>query len=251
MSLLLQTSIISVMMIVLCCLPLFFHQVRKVSHFFFLAGTGALAGIICFDLMPDVMEMGGKTSVFLVLTVWAVYSIIHLMHYRHHQHDQEHVHTVDEDPLHIKAQGKKGIVVFLGSMIIHCVASGIMLAISSKISDTFSKAVFLALIAHKCYESLIVSSIILDQVKIRVNAIICIMVYSLSFPFGTLLVYAFNQEIGLKFAVLAKSLALGSLLGCMVFDFIIPSYHHIKERRIELLWVLLGLGMTELMMRGH
>ena len=126
-----------------------------------------------------------------------------------------------------------------------------MLAISSKISDTFSKAVFLALIAHKCYESLIVSSIILDQVKIRVNAIICIMVYSLSFPFGTLLVYAFNQEIGLKFAVLATSLALGSLLGCMVFDFIIPSYHHIKERRIELLWVLLGLGMTELMMRGH
>ena len=245
MSLLLQTTIISLMMIALCCLPIFFKHVPQISRLLFLVGTGALVGIVSFDLMPDVVEMGGNKSLVLVFCVWVIYSIIHLLHYRHHK---SHHHSEDENHLHV---GDKGITVFLTSMMIHCISSGILLVISAKVSESFSHAVLLSLIAHKCYESLIVSSIVLDKAKTRFNAVLCIVLYSLSFPFGAMLASLFNEQINLDLAIFATSFALGTLLGCMVFDFLIPSFNQIRKRRIELVWVFLGLALTELMMRSH
>ena len=243
MSLILKTTIISVMMIALCCLPILFHHVRRVSRFFFLAGTGALVGIVCFDLMPDVIELGGNSSLLLVFSVWIIYSAIHFFHYRHHKD-----HSHEDGHHHIP---EKGIAVFLTSMIIHCISSGILLAISTKFNEGFSRAVFLALIAHKCYESLIVSSIVLERVSVRSRAVFAIILYSLALPLGVGLASIFSEQIGMKLAVIATSVALGSLLGCMVFDFLIPSIGHIKKSRVELAWVFLGLVLTEFMMRSH
>jgi hypothetical protein len=137
MSLLVKTTVISAMMITLCCLPLFFAQMKKMSRLLFLVGTGALIGICCFDLMPDVIELGGKSGLLIVFVVWLIYSAFHFLHYRRHHHQEDHHH---EDHLHA---GSQGVAMFLSSMIIHCISSGILLAISVRFNSDFSRAVFL------------------------------------------------------------------------------------------------------------
>jgi len=243
MSLFLQTSIISLLMISLCCLPLLFKAMRKMSHLFFLVGTGALIGICFLDLIPDVVELGGSSSLFMVLAVWLAFSVIHFFHYRHHVHSEGELHHHHEEG--------KGIGVFLSSMVIHCISSGVLLAIATRFNAHFSRAVFMALIAHKCYESLIVSSIILERVKSIKKVMAAMVGYALALPFGVIVASVLNEQIGLKLAMFATCFALGSLLGCMVFDFLLPSLKHIKQRRMEAAWIVVGLLLTEVMMRFH
>jgi zinc transporter ZupT len=249
MSLLLKTLIISSMMILLCSLPLLFSQMKKVSRLLFLVGTGALVGICCFDLMPDVIELGGNSSLLLVFSVWIVYSAIHLLHYRHHKLEslkQNHSHT--DDPLHSHSQG---MAMFLTSMIVHCVSSGVLLAMSMRFSGKFSHAVFFALVAHKSYESLIVSSVIVERTKTKLSAFYGIVAYALALPLGVIVASLFDDQITMKLAISATSFALGTLLGCMVFDFIIPSVTQIRKKRLELGWIVAGLALTEFVMRNH
>jgi hypothetical protein len=80
MNLLVETLVISGGMSLLSVLPLFSAQVRKHSHLFFLAGTGALAGLCVFDLLPDLYELGGNSSFLITGVVWVVYSLMHLFH---------------------------------------------------------------------------------------------------------------------------------------------------------------------------
>lgn len=88
MSLLARILVISGSMILLCLLPIFSAGIRRYSRFFYLVGTGALFGICVFDLLPDIFELGGRSSLMVMGAVWCIYSLIHLLHLRHH--DQSH-----------------------------------------------------------------------------------------------------------------------------------------------------------------
>jgi zinc transporter ZupT len=243
MSLFLKTVIISALMILLCGLPLFFSQIKKISRLLFLMGTGALIGICGFDLIPDVIALGGNASLLLVFVVWLIYSAIHFMHDR-----KQPAHADDELTGHVHA-GTQGISMFLASMMIHCGASGVLLAISIRYNAQFSRAVFLALVAHKGYESLIVATVILERVRRRSHAILAIVAYALSLPFGVAMAMVFQNQINAKLALFATCFALGTLLGCMVFDFILPSLVHVKKQKFELGWIIFGLALTELLMK--
>ena len=242
--LLLKTILISVMMTLLCCLPLFIKKMGRISHYTFLAGTGALLGICVLDLLPDVIELGGSSSLYLALAVWIAYSLMHLLQHRH-QHRHEKI-----DHCHYHHAEGKSIAVFLASMFAHCFSSGILLDVSVKFNDNFSRAVFLALIAHKFYESLIVSSIILDRVPQFRKRILCILIYASGLPLGVAIAAFFNAQINNQIAILATSVALGSLFGCMVFDFLIPAILQIRKKWFEIGWVVLGFILTELFMHS-
>src|ERR1700722_3297367 len=56
-----ETLIISGTMFFLCLVPLVSTTAQKYSRYFFLIGTGALSGLLIFDLFPDVISMGGKS----------------------------------------------------------------------------------------------------------------------------------------------------------------------------------------------
>ena len=97
MNILIETLLISTCMLGLGLVPLVSTHVRRYSKFFYLFGTGALAGILIFDLLPDIFEMGGKSTLWGVAIVWLVYSLIHLIHLKQHKSD---------DPFHFHGQSR-------------------------------------------------------------------------------------------------------------------------------------------------
>jgi zinc transporter ZupT len=236
-TLLFETLAISGSIILLCGLPLFSKSVRSHSKLFFLLGTGALAGICFFELVPEIFHMGGNFSLLITGIVWVLYSIIHIFHLGHHEHDKKDDPKVDHQ--------HSPSLVFLGSMIAHCLASGMLLVLSDGLAKGFGRTVFLALMAHKTYEALTVSSILLETQKNRSSFLISISAYALSFPSGVALTYFMGSMITQNVALFATSLAVGTLLGCLIFDFLMPSLSQIKNRRHDLAWVFAGLVVTQ------
>jgi zinc transporter ZupT len=232
-----ETFAISANMIVLCSLPLLSAGVRRHAHFFFLLGTGALAGICFFDLLPEVWSMGGQSSLGLVALAWLIYSGGHILHLRSHGHDP------------VEPTGT-GVVLFLASMIAHCLVSGMLLALSDRLSGGIGKTVFLAMVAHKSYESLTVSSILLERQKSRWASMISISLYALSLPVGVVLTVAFGSALSPTTSMVITSLAVGALLGCLIHDFLLPSITRVKSRRVEIGWIAVGLALTQAVMRA-
>jgi zinc transporter ZupT len=256
MNLLFETLIISVGMALLSVLPLFFASVRRHSHLFFLAGTGALAGLCAFDLLPDLYEMGGRSSFIITGVVWAVYSVMHLFHIGHHHHhhgaahSHGHAHDGDHDHDHDHESENEPYLPFLISMMVHCFSSGILLVASNALSSGMGKTVFLALIAHKGYESLTVSSVLVERIKTQRQRIMALAGFAGALPVGVVFALCFQNSVNQKVALIATSLAVGSLLGCLIFDFLIPSLSHLKTRKMDLGWVLIGLLITQAMMKA-
>jgi zinc transporter ZupT len=229
-----QTLCLSLCITAFAALPLVLESARRFSKFFFLLGTGALAGIFAFDLIPDLFEMGGTQSLWAVGVVWLLYSLAHLSHLKHHDHG-DHSHG--------------GSAFFLLSMVAHCLASGMLLAASQSLNQSLSTAVFWALFAHKGYEALTVSSVLLEREKTRSRTIASVAVYSLSLPAGVALTYSFRSYLTPFLAMLVTSLAAGTLLGCLIFDFLVPCIRQTKNRRIEIGWIVAGLFLTQFLMR--
>lgn len=231
-TLLVETLLISACMLFFSGLPLLSESVRRHHKLFFLVGTGALGGILFFDLLPDLVGLGGAPSLWSVGAVWILYSIFHFSHLGHHHDGTQHA-----------------TLPFLFSMIAHCLASGLLLATSDGVSQGLNRSVFLALIAHKAYEAMTVSSVLLEKQKMRVRALLSILAYSLALPIGVLLTYFFRAQFTPKIALIAMSLAAGTLLGCLLFDFVIPSLGHVRNRRLDVAWIIAGLTLTQLIMR--
>lgn len=245
MNLFVETLTISACMTVLGALPLFSKRIQKYSKLFFLLGTGALSGILFFDLLPDIFKMGGTPSLWGVGIIWGIYSLLHLSHLRHHQDD----HKKDEVHHHDHTNHHKSSRFFLLAMIGHCLASGILLVASLGLQG-LNRTVFLALLFHKAYEALTVSSILLEKAKSKARAILSVTAYSISFPIGVLLTYSFRSVLIPSLALILTSLAAGSLMGCLIYDFIVPSFAQIKSRRYDLLWIAVGLFLTQLVMKS-
>jgi zinc transporter ZupT len=247
MGLLSQTMIISVSMIILCLLPLFSKSVRRHSSLFYLLGTGALFGICFFDLLPDVFEIGGNHGLAVMGLVWLVYSAAHLFHLGHHHH--HHDSEPGADPRETRSHGKGSILPLLGSMMAHCFASGMLLVVSSDLPKRIAWTVFLALVAHKAYESLTVSTVLLQRHEKPREALLAIGAYAFSLPVGVLVTLLFRSVITQNVAILITSVAVGTLLGCLVFDFLVPSVRLMRQKASNGGWIMAGLLMSQLLLR--
>ncbi len=234
--LLIETSIIAAGMLALCALPYLSKRVRHHSKLAYLIGTGALTGILIFELLPEVFELGGQSSMMLAGAVWAVYSLAHLIHLHEHRESGDH-------------DGSEGTIFFLASMIAHCVASGMLLVVSSDFVGGIGRTVFFALLAHKAYEALTVGSILIERQRSRPKYLASIAVYALSLPLGVAVTLIFKESIGHKVALVAMSVAVGTLLGCLIFDFLLPSIAHLRSRWRDLGWIALGLFLTQAVLR--
>ena len=173
MTLFAETLILALGIAFFALVPFIFTQIRKYSKFLFLVGTGAMFGICFFDLLPDVFEMGGHSSLYIIGSVWVLYSFLHFFHLDHHEHSS--------------VNSSKALFIFLGSLIAHCFASGMLLAISHGLSQKIASTVFMALIAHKGYEAMMLSSILTEQECSRTKKTSMIACYVLSLPAGVVL----------------------------------------------------------------
>lgn len=242
MSLLVETLILASGISFFTALPLIFINIKNYSKYLFLIGTGAMVGICFFDLLPDVFELGGYSSLGIIGIVAVFYSAIHIFH-SHPEHN--HVNTASHS-----IKSSRALLVFLGSLMAHCFASGMLLAISHALSQKVASTVFLALAAHKGYEAMMLSSILLEQACSKAKKIGLMVLYVFSFPAGVLVTYLFKESFDQEVAVLISSVAVGTLMGCLVFDFLIPSLKQLKTKRLQVLWIVGGLFLTQIIMKG-
>jgi zinc transporter ZupT len=245
MNLLLETLLISALMGALCVAPRFFKGIRDSSQVLLLIGTGALLGIYFFDLLPDVVEIGGRSSLMIVLAVWAIYSLGHTFHLHHHEHQSTcESHDAPDAP-------SVPVGFLMTSMITHCLASGMFLSLSHGLSQSIERTVFWALIAHKGYEALSVSMVLQEKVRDSRKLAFLTALYALSFPAGVAMTSAATALLAGHYAdwirgaaIIVASISAGSLMGCMLHDFVIPSLRQVRARKAELRWVALGLFCT-------
>jgi zinc transporter ZupT len=234
MSLVLQTVALAFCMSLFCALPLLSAGVRRHSRALFLMGTGALLGICFFDLVPELWELGGSKSLWILAGVWLAYSMVHFFLHRDHQ-----------------GPAPEGFSFFFGSLLVHCFASGMLLSVSRELPGDVGSTVFAALFVHKIYESLLLASVLLQGNRSLRRNVGLIALYALSLPAGVWTAALFEERITQPVAMLMSSIAVGTLLGCLIFDFLIPSLRQLRERRLFAGWVLLGLALTRwVMLRG-
>lgn len=252
MSLALETTILTLAMLAVCSLPFVFRRARYSSGVLFLFGTGALFGICVFDLIPDIFEMGGHTGLGIAIAAGLAYSSVHLWHLRKHQHaaghekcDHPHDHFHND---HLHRQHAHSLPIFFISIVSHCFASGVLLTVSREISEKLAGAVFLALLGHKGYECIVFISLLLGHRLSRSGTLAAIAVYCLALPAGVFTAAALNGQWNQTIAIYVSSLAVGSLLGCLVFDFLLPSFQTIRRERRRAGWIALGFALTRLVM---
>ncbi len=248
MNLWMETAILTLAMLVVCCLPFIFRRARYSSGMLFLFGTGALFGICIFDLLPDILEMGGRTGLAMTIAVGIAYSTVHLFHLRKHQPEVgseicEQSHCENHHRQHAHS-----LPIFFVSIVSHCFASGILLSVSRELSEKLAGAVFLALLGHKGYECIVFISLLISHRLSRPGTIAAIAIYCLALPAGVLTAVLLNGHWTQSLAIYVSSVAVGSLLGCLVFDFMLPSFQTIKRERLRAGWVLLGLLVTRAVM---
>lgn len=226
-------------------LPAILPKVDHFSRSLFLIGTGAITGLCLFDLLPDAYELGGANALYVIGGVWLLYSLGHYFHIGHHH--------LENDPTHIDIHPHGGVWVFFVSIFTHCFSSGMLLAVTRQFSDKIAGTVFVALAAHKGYEALMVSTVLSQRVSHRRKRLAMVGLYSLALPLGVLTTLVlqkfFHESWSTQVAVLVSSVALGTLLGCVVFDFLIPSLHHLRKSRLALGWIAAGLILTQIIVK--
>ncbi len=244
MGLLAEATILTLTISVSASVPFFWRQTHKKNSVMFLIGTGALTGIVIFDLLPDLWILGGVKTICMMLAVWFTYSVAHYFHIGTHHHEIP-ANTEDTSVGHIQ---ESSILFILSSMIAHCFASGVLLAVSAEISTGLARNVFYALCAHKVYEALTVSSVVVEKMNSRAKAGLALIAYSLSLPAGVILSFVFRHDLSPSIAMIATSLAAGTLLGCLVFDFWLPTLSHLRHSKKDLKWLIVGLLLTQFVM---
>jgi zinc transporter ZupT len=138
---------------------------------------------------------------------------------------------------------------FFFSIIGHCFASGMLLTVSRTYSEALSVSVYAALLIHKAYEALTVSSILVGNSKSHLSSASIIGAYTLSFPLGVGIAALLGASRGQSVALAVSGIAVGTLLGCLIFDFLIPSFFQLKQRRSHIAWIAMGLLLTQIVMK--
>ena len=228
MSLVLAACLVSLVIAFCCALPWIFPRIRLYSRPLLLVGTSVLLGFLAFDLIPEMVEVGGVFSLVLVLISSVAFTLLHFFGDR--VSGSRHNHSDEEGPSH-------GVAFLLGSMALHCFAGGMLLVSSYEISDQMAFGVFLSLIGHKAFEAVSVSSLLIQRVSTLNRLLRCSAIYVLSFPAGVLVTEGirrlFFQSMSVQNlkdgALILTAVAVGSLFGCLIQDFLIPAMREFRQ----------------------
>lgn len=232
-------------MLIFAAIPVIVPKIRRFYRPLFLFGTGALLSLCLFHLIPDMFQIGGVSGLSLAFAAWLIYSLIHLYHSHHHVHVEPQQHEeACNDSSHDHSVNHHSPYPFYVAITIHCFSSGLFLGVSDHFSPQISHAIFLALIAHKAYEAMAVSSLLVSFRRPLFWTLGLVTIYVASFPIGYVLAQALDNQMSHLIILSISGVAVGSLLGCLILDFIVPSYHLLKLARSQVVWLVLGALLT-------
>lgn len=233
MSLITSAWIVSLTIGFFTLLPWFFSSIRNYSKPLLIIGSAVLFGFIFFDLIPEMMEIGGITSLAIMAVAWAAFAGIHYLQAHEHSHHADHDHDHG-------AHSHAGAFL-LFSMALHCFAGGMLLVSSYEISTTLASHVFLSLISHKVFEAVTVASVLLEKIRSKKELYLATSIYALSFPAGVLVTVGGRSALAGKLApesiemiaMVITSIAVGSLMGCLLQDFLIPAFRSFRSPQVK------------------
>ena len=135
------------------------HWERRYLRYFVAIGAGFMLGTALVEMVPESLEIRGKTAALLILLG---YLIIHFFehtvtphfHFGEETHHDEFVHS------------HTGYSVLLG-LIIHAFFDGIAIASGFLVSNWLGWIIFLAIFLHKIPEGFTVSSVMLASGRSR------------------------------------------------------------------------------------
>ncbi len=72
-------------------------------------------------------------------------------------------------------------------------------------------------------------------------------IYLSTLPLGVALTGFFQKDISHMAVMIITGLAIGSLVGCLIFDFILPSINFVKRSALQATWLVAGLFLALLL----
>lgn len=222
MNLLISALIISVAIAFFTLLPWFISSLRGYSRALQISGALVLFGVCFFDLIPEMMELGGTTSLLIMVASWIAFAGIHRLQHQGHADQGEHEH---------------GGTYLVTAMTLHCFAGGMFLVSSYEISARLAAHVFWGLLVHKGFEAISVSSVLLEKIHTKRQLYFSTFAYAFSFPLGVIVTtLGHNAFQGVlrpgdveQIGMVISSVAVGSLLGCLVQDFAVPAVRGLRR----------------------
>ena len=126
---------------------------RSYLKYFVALGAGFMLGVAIIEIIPDSLELGGRSAALLVL---AGYLLIHFFEHT----VTPHFHFGEETHHDQFVASHKGLSVLLGLMI-HTFFDGIAIASGFIISNRLGWVIFVAIFLHKIPEGFTVASVML------------------------------------------------------------------------------------------
>lgn len=252
--LLVQSLVFTVIGVLGAGVPLFLGRQRGIPLWLLPLATGLMVGLASFGLLPEVIHEGGKLSATVVLTVAVVYSIFHLLHVSQHAHlthdhssgHCDHHHEGEDDIP--SGDNRKPLLLFFSSIVLHSLFDGALLVISNNLVQTAFVTVMVSLAIHKLFEAMSVASILLGRQGSVQRALPLVALYLASFPTGVVVASALRtvvrDELLHPFALLVMAAAIGNLVSCLLYDFVLPSLRRFKHAKEELAWLALGIAVA-------
>jgi ZIP family zinc transporter len=237
---------------------LFALKFKDKLHLIIGLSAGAILGVAFFDLIPEAIELAGKSFelnqiVSLVAVGYVLYMLVdrffishsHLVgeycefedeHGHEHNHEHNHSHTKIAESSNYNKKGTLGAL----SLSVHSFLDGMSIGIAFQVSNAVGIIVTTAVLIHKFSDGLATVNIILKNNGEKEQALKWLVINALAPVLGV---------ISTLFFTIPES-ALGLILAMFAGFFIyiassnmIPESHHEHSKKWTTLMTVLGMGV--------
>jgi len=223
---------------------LFALRLKDRLHLILGFSAGAIIGVAFFDLIPEALEIAGRSySVSVVTTIMAVGFVIYLLLDRlillHHHGEEGHS---EEKETREASRGFLGA----GSLAIHSFLDGVAIGLAFKVSPALGAVVTAAVLTHDFSDGINTVGLVLKNKGTRRQAFRWLLLDALT-PvagvFSTMLFSIKESSLGLLLALFA-----GFFLYIGASD-LLPESHHAHPVKWTTFMTVLGIGLLYLVIK--
>ncbi len=211
--------------------------------------AGAVLGVAFFDLLPEAIELGGKTlGSSAVLTIVAVGFVLYLLLDRvllFHSHGEAVTHGEEREGEEQTRHIRRGML-GAGSLSVHSFLDGLAIGLAFKVSATVGIVVALAVLTHDFSDGINTVSMIVKNNGNRQRALKWLFVDALAPVVGVAVAYFITvkeQSLGLLLALFS-----GFFLYIGASD-LLPESHHAHPVKWTTFATILGMGTLYLVIK--
>lgn len=204
------------------------HWERRYLRYFVALGAGFMLATATVEMIPDSIELRGKSAAFLVLLGYL------LIHFFEHT-VTPHFHFGEETHAGEFIHSHKSYSVLLG-LVIHTFFDGIAIASGFLVSNSLGWLIFLAVFLHKIPEGFTVSSVMLASGRSRGISWFASVILGGSTVAGVLTMALFRHHVGA-----GLPLAAGVTIYVAATD-LVPEVNREPSMKMALL-VIVGAGV--------